>query len=124
MLKKLLNLLPVSIVRQIGDSSFANLQQRGEVKSWIVGYTKDSLLPSDQKNDDLIPGNYYYLGLQIKIVRHSRIEAGYQYQVEKYWNWFVYDGFGSEIIGNGESKTEECAIASAQKWVEVFVNND
>ena len=124
MLKKLLNLLPVSIVRKIGDSSFASLQERGEVKTWIVGYTKDSSLLENSSDTDLIPGNYYYLGLQIKIVCCSRRSAGYQYQVEKYWDWYVYDDCGSEIIANGESKTEENAIAIAQKWIEVFLNND
>lgn len=112
MLKKILNLLPASIVRKIGDSSFRNLQERGEIKTWMVGkYFSDA---------KLIPGNYYYLGLQIKIVRCSRIETGYQYQVEKYWDWFVYDGYGSEMLASGESKTEECAIANAQKWIEAF----
>ncbi len=124
MLKKLLSLLPVSIVRKIGNSSFASLQERGEVKTWIVGYTKGSSFLENRSDTDLIPGNYYYLGLQIKIVRCSRIETGYQYQVERYWNWFVYDGYGSEIIANSESKTEECAIASVQKWIEVFLNDD
>ena len=124
MLKKLLSLLPVSIVHQIGDSSFANLQERGEVKTWIVCYTKDSSLPSDNQNDDLIPGNYHYLGLQIKITRCSRIEAGYQYQVEYYYTWYVYDGHGSEVIANGESVDEETAIANAKRWTEKFVSND
>lgn len=124
MLKKLLSLLPVSIVRQIGDSSFANLQERGEVKTWIVGYTKDSSLLSDNQNDDLVPGNYHYLGLQIKITRCSRIETGYQYQVERYYTWYVYDRHGSEVIANGESVDEETAITNAKRWTENFVSND
>lgn len=123
MLKNLLNLLPVSIVRKIGDTSFENLQERGEIKIWMVGFNRDS--SSLDKNDaELVSGNYYYLGLQIKIVCCSRIEAGYQYQVERYWDWFVYDGHGFEMLASGESKTEECAIANAQKWIEGFLNDD
>ncbi len=118
MLKKLLNLLPAVIVRQLGDNSFASLQERGEVKTWIVGYTKDSSLPSDNKSDDLIPGNYYYLGLQIRIVRCFRLGDS---EIQNYWDWFVYDGYGSEIIANGESLIEEIAITTAQKWIDDFL---
>ena len=44
MLKTILNLLPAKIVKSIGDSSFANLSERQEIKTWIVQYTKNSSL--------------------------------------------------------------------------------
>jgi hypothetical protein len=54
MLNKLLNLVPPVVVRYIGNKSFANLQNRGEIKTWMVGYTQNSslLLNRDEADDD------------------------------------------------------------------------
>lgn len=49
MLKNLLNLLPAPIVRKLGDSSFANLENRGEIKTWMVATKKTS-----DGDDDLV----------------------------------------------------------------------
>lgn len=53
MLKNLLNLLPAPLVRQLGDSSFANLENRGEIKTWMVATEK----PNDS-DDDLVEFNF------------------------------------------------------------------
>jgi hypothetical protein len=50
MLNKLLDLLPPSIVRFIGNSSFANLAQRQRIETWIVIEKPDS--------KDLQPGRH------------------------------------------------------------------
>lgn len=98
---KLLNLLPPSIVRFIGNSSFANLAERQRIETWIVIEKPEEL--------DLQPDCYYYCGLQLKIVHSSES-----------WNWFVYGGRGIDLIDCGTEPTEEKAIASAKKLIDEF----
>lgn len=50
MLKSLLNLLPAKVVKCIGDKSFANLKDRGEINVWLVNFPKDSSLLSTDKD--------------------------------------------------------------------------
>ncbi|MEG5236961.1 hypothetical protein [Microcoleus sp. AT9b-C3] len=102
---KLLNLLPPSIVRFIGNSSFANLTERQRIETWIVIEKPQEL--------DLQPDSYYYCGLQLKIVPSSPS-----------WNWFVYDGRGIDLIDCGTEPTEEAAIASAKKWIDDFLSDE
>lgn len=58
---KVLSLLPPSIVRLIGNSSFMNLAQRQTIETWVV------IEKSESKG--LLPGRQYYLGLQFKTSR-------------------------------------------------------
>lgn len=51
MLKNLLNLLPASIVRQLGDGSFANLQERGEITKYR---TREEALAAAKREIDLL----------------------------------------------------------------------
>ncbi|PSB49768.1 hypothetical protein C7B67_16460 [filamentous cyanobacterium Phorm 6] len=131
MLKNLLNLLPVSIVRKIGDSSFANLQKRGEINIWMVGCKKTSSLvfnrnelteeeEEEEEEDNSIPKAFFYLGLRFSIFRCYLLQS----KSTSSWccDWFVYDGI--ELIAKGKSNSEENAIASAKKWIESFLGDD
>jgi hypothetical protein len=107
MFSKLLNLLPPSIVRFIGNSSFVNLAQRQKIETWIV------IEKSESKG--LLPGRQYYLGLQFKTSR----------SFDDSWNWFVWDGLGFDLIklDYGVS-TEQEAIAEAKKWIDDFLSDE
>lgn len=89
MLKKLLSLLPVSIVRKIGNSIFANLQDRYE----------------GQKSST--PETFYYLELSFRIYESDSFYPFY---------WCVFDR--TELISEGQSDSKENAIESAKKWIE------
>lgn len=104
-LSKVLNLLPPSMVRKIGDSSFANLARCQTIETWIVVEKPEEL--------DLQPDCYYYCGLQLKIVHSS--EA---------WEWFVYDGRGIDLINCGTEPTEEEAITAAKNWIDDFFSDE
>lgn len=107
MLNQILNLFPTKILQNIGTSIVENLYQRDELKNWnSVHETLDDL------------GEIYcYLGLEIKIVPCVRLNYWY-------WDWFVYDGRGIELIQNGCATTENDAIASAMKWINAFLASD
>ena len=107
MLDKLLYLLPHSIVRFIGNSSFANLVERQRIETWIV------IEKPESKN--LLPGRQYNLGLQFK--RSCSFDDS--------WNWFVWDGFGFDLIKLDYGiSTEQEAIASAKKWIDDFLSDE
>jgi len=104
---KLLNLLPPSIVRFIGNSSFANLAERQRIETWIV------IEKPESKN--LLPGRQYYLGLQFKT----------SCSCDGSWNWFVWDGLGFDLIKLDYGiSTEPQAIASAKKWIDDFLSDE
>jgi hypothetical protein len=103
--RKLLSLLPPSMVRFIGNSSFANLAQRQTIETWIVIEKSEEI--------DLQPDCYYYCGLQLKIVHASES-----------WEWFVYDGRGIDLIESGSNPTEEEALVSAKKWIDDFFKDE
>lgn len=52
MLNKLFNLVPPKVIRYIGNKSFASLQERGEIKTWMVGYTQNSSLLDSRETKD------------------------------------------------------------------------
>jgi hypothetical protein len=103
MLKKLLSLLPVSIVRKIGNSIFANLQDRGEIKILMVD--TEELIYEGQKSST--PETFYYLGLSFRIYESDSFYPFY---------WCVFDR--TELISEGQSDSKENAIESAKKWIE------
>lgn len=41
MLTKLFNLLPTEVVGRIANTGLKNLQERGAIRTWIVGYTDE-----------------------------------------------------------------------------------
>ncbi|PSB53151.1 hypothetical protein C7B67_04255 [filamentous cyanobacterium Phorm 6] len=104
-LRKLLSLLPPSMVRFIGNSSFANLAERQTIETWIVIEKSEEI--------DLQPDCYYYCGLQLKIVHASES-----------WEWFVYDGRGIDLIKSGSNPTEEGSLAEAKKWIDDFFRDE
>jgi hypothetical protein len=107
MLDKLLSLLPHSIVRFIGNSSFANLAKRQRIETWIV------IEKPESKN--LLPGRPYYLGLQFKT----------SCSFDGSWNWFVWDGLGFDLIKLDYGiSTEAEAIESAKKWIDDFLSDE
>ena len=73
---------------------------------------------------DLIPGNFYHLGLQIRIVECFRLVANYK--TEKYWDWFVYGDdqiYGTDLLAGGESRSEAESIEAAKKWIGIFLGD-
>jgi hypothetical protein len=100
--RKLLNLLPPAAVRFIGNSSFANLAERQKIETWIV-IEKPEL-------KDLLPDRQHYLGLQFKT----------SCSFDGSWDWFVYDGYGIDLIESGSEPTEAEAVAEAKKWIDDF----
>lgn len=57
------------------------------------------------------------MGLEIKVVPCARLNYWY-------WDWFVYDGRGVEVIQNGCATTENDAIVKAMKWVDSFLDDE
>lgn len=57
------------------------------------------------------------MGLEIKVVPCVRLNYWY-------WDWFVYDGRGVEVIQNGCATTENDAIVKAMKWVDSFLDDE
>lgn len=98
MLDKILNLFPVQILSQLEKAIVANLQNR--CKS-TLGLGENSC----------------YMGLEIKVVPCTRLNYWY-------WDWFVYDGRGVEVIQNGCATTENDAIVKAMKWVDSFLDDE
>lgn len=100
MLTKLFNLLPPQLVEQIANAGFKNLQDRGVIRTWIVGYLPDKEL------------TYECNGLSIQILKTSNS-----------WDWKVLDGFGIDIVESGKSLTKEAAMLSAETWIDWFLTN-
>jgi hypothetical protein len=71
--------------------------------------------------ENLLPGCYYYAGLQIEV----KVSLAYSTVLEKeteYWDWAVYDGFGQARVNAGGAKTRDDAIALAQSWAVDFLD--
>jgi len=100
MLTKLFNLLPVAVVNCIGIHAFNNLQQRGVIRTWIIGYPPDKEL------------TYEYSGLSVQLLELSNS-----------WEWNVLDGFGIDIVESGNCPTKEEAMVSAEAWIDRFLAN-
>lgn len=63
-------------------------------------------------DENLLPGFYYYAGLQIEVKFFSTYSAFLKGYIE-YWDWLVYDGFGKGMLNSGVERTREDAIAVA-----------
>lgn len=64
----------------------------------------------------LLPGFYYYIGLQVEVKFFSTYSAFLEKNLE-YWDWSVYDGFGHKMLNAGVADTRNDAVALAQNWV-------
>ena len=69
----------------------------------------------------LLPGFYFYAGLQIKVKFFSAYSEFLKENIE-HWDWLVYDGFGQVILNSGVGKTRDDAVALAQTWVVDFLD--
>jgi hypothetical protein len=98
MIQKMLNFVPIEILRQLHNEVVRNLQQRE-----MIGWNK-----SEQGEPS------YYLGLQIKITPKARLDYWD-------WDWFIYDGGGVNIIKTGTAKTENDAYDLAMAWTNNFL---
>ena len=99
MLTKLFNLLPAEVVDRIANAGLLNFQQRGVIRTWIVGYPPDREL------------TYECNGLSIQILDKCSS-----------WEWKVLDGFGIDIVESGDCPTKEEAMVSAEAWIEWFLD--
>jgi hypothetical protein len=75
-------------------------------------------LNHDEEN--LLPGFYYYAGLQIE----GKFFSSYSTFLEKnleYWDWAVYDGFRQGMLNAGVADTENDATAIAKNWAIEFL---
>lgn len=100
MLTKLLNLLPVAVVNGIGTNAFNNLQQRGAIRTWIVGYPPEREL------------TYECRGLSVQLL-----------ELNNSWEWNVLDGLGTDIVESGICPTKEEAMVSAEVWIDRFLTD-
>lgn len=71
-------------------------------------------------NENLLPGFYYYAGLQIEVKFFSSYSAFLGKNLE-YWDWAVYDGFGQGMLNAGVADTENDATAIAKNWAIEFL---
>ncbi|MEG4084907.1 hypothetical protein [Microcoleus sp. S13_C3] len=68
----------------------------------------------------LLPGCYFYVGLQIQIKFFSTYSEFLKEDIE-YWDWIIYDGFGQVILKTGVGDTRDEAVALAQVWTVEFL---
>ncbi|MEG4044623.1 hypothetical protein [Microcoleus sp. Pol17_C1] len=68
----------------------------------------------------LLPGCYFYAGLQIKIKFFSAYSEFLKEDIEC-WDWIIYDGFGQVILHTGIGDTRDDAVALAQAWTVEFL---
>jgi hypothetical protein len=68
----------------------------------------------------LLPGFYYYAGLQIEVKFFSSYSTFLGKNLE-YWDWAVYDGFGQGMLNAGVADTENDATAIAKNWAIEFL---
>jgi len=71
-------------------------------------------------NGNLLPGFYYYAGLQIEVKFFSSYSTFLGKNLE-YWDWAVYDGFGQGMLNAGVADTENDATAIAKNWAIKFL---
>ncbi|WP_333387112.1 hypothetical protein [Microcoleus sp. POL10_C6] len=71
----------------------------------------------------LLPGCYFYAGLQIKIKFFSAYSEFLKEEIEC-WDWLVYDGFGQVVLKSGIGETKDDAIALAQTWTVQFLEGN
>jgi hypothetical protein len=98
MLTKLFNLLSAEVVDRIANAGLKNLQERGVIRTWIIGY------PPDRES------TYECNGLSIQIL-----------DKRSSWEWKVLDGFGIDIVESGNCPTKEEAMVSAEAWIDWFL---
>ncbi|WP_333152914.1 hypothetical protein [Microcoleus sp. B9-D4] len=101
MIQKMLNLVPIDILRQLHNEVVRNLQQRE-----MIGWNK-----SEQGKPSR------YLGIQIKVTPKARLDYWD-------WDWFIYDGEGVNILKTGTAKTENDAYDLAMAWTDNFMGED
>ncbi len=70
--------------------------------------------------EKLLPGFYYYAGLQIEAKFFSSYSTFLGKNLE-YWDWAVYDGFGQGMLNAGVADTENDATAIAKNWAIEFL---
>ncbi|MEG4350230.1 hypothetical protein QUA74_10860 [Microcoleus sp. LAD1_D3] len=68
----------------------------------------------------LLPGCYFYAGLQIQIKFFSASSEILKENLE-HWDWLVYDGFGQVVLKTGVGNTIDDARALAQVWTIEFL---
>lgn len=100
MLTQLFNLLPTQVVDRIASAGFKNLQNRGAIRTWIVGYTDEREI------------TFQCFGLSVQAIKQPDC-----------WEWRVIDTVGIDIIESGNSTTREEAITAAEAWIEEFLAN-
>ncbi|MEG4850840.1 hypothetical protein QUB10_08010 [Microcoleus sp. B5-D4] len=74
----------------------------------------------DGDEESLLPGFYYYAGLQIQLEFFSSYSLFLGGNLEL-WRWNVYDGFGQGMLNDGVGDTKDEAAALAQTWAVDFL---
>ncbi len=111
MLKKLLNLLPVSIVRNLGDSSFASLQNRREITQWIVmeKRLKNPEISTDDVEVEVI--DYKDFRVEVGLVQNASNYLYQSYEPNQAW----------PPIQKGNAKSQENGIIAAKLWIDWYL---
>lgn len=71
--------------------------------------------------EHLLPGFYFYAGLQIQVKVFRAYSPLLEKEVEC-WDWLVYDGFGQVMLKDGVGDTRDDAVALAQSWTVEFLD--
>jgi hypothetical protein len=101
-LKKILNLLPDSIVLSFTKQLLIYLKIRGAIKEWLIN-------PS-------VTDEYEHSGLIIRLIC-SHINGD---RWSERWNWYVYDGM-YQMLEQGFTYDCVCSLQAAQKWIDDFM---
>jgi hypothetical protein len=100
------------------------LAKNFHVNNRLIGVSREitNMIFQNPKHDDenLLPGFYYYAGLQIQVRFFSSYSTFLGKNLEN-WNWAVYDGFGQGMLNDGVADTRDEAVALAQTWAVNFL---
>jgi hypothetical protein len=100
------------------------LAKNFHVNNRLIGVSRDitNKIFQNPKHEDenLLPGFYYYAGLQIQVKFFSSYSTFLGKNLEN-WNWVVYDGFGEGMLNDGVADTKDEAVALAQTWAVDFL---
>ena len=102
-LKKILNLLPDSIVLSFTKQLLIYLKIRGVINDWVI--------------NPPVTDEYEHSELIIRLIC-CHIDGDEQWS-EK-WNWYVYDGM-YRMLEQGLTYDSASSLQTAQKWIDDFM---
>ncbi len=102
-LKKILNLLPDSIVLSFTKQLLIYLKIRGAINDWVI--------------NPPVTDEYEHSGLIIRLIC-CHIDGDERWSER--WNWYVYDGM-YRMLEQGLTYDSASSLQTAQKWIDDFM---